>query len=850
MPDETMFVAPASPMRDADAAPSAADAAADRALAPGERLMRLWRAASVWSKAACAGFLVAAAALALYAAAGFVSAPAPACAASCALLLFLGALCLMRDARGEASLKRWSRSRPLAAIAAVPIGFYLMERPCNETFPSMEIQGVLISLGVLALAFAIVFVLLQRSRASIALFLGACLLAGVANHFVTLFKGQPILPSDVMALSTALEVSGGYSYALDWPLLESICAFAACCAALAYVPKVKASFGGALASVLVAAAVAGGAYTAFEHVDFEEDLGVKIDVWSAKGAYDSKGAAACFVKGMQDLVPKAPDGYSAPNADALLAQHSAALPTAAAASEASAAAAPSLAHANQTAPAPNAGQAGQSAGVATESAPSVIESAPTVIAIMNESFSDMSSFPTLETSEARPELYYQLAQGAVESGCAYVSVRGGGTCNSEFEFLTCSSNGFLGGGAYPYVQCDLNGTESLVSYFSNLGYATHAIHPNEATNWRRDRIYQQLGFDDFASIEAFEGADTLRDMVTDKETYDAILEMLEADAGPQFIFDVTMQNHGGYKTGLDDDVSLTIDTPAGKTAPELSEYASVIKQSEFDLLDFLEALETVERPIVLCFFGDHQPSFDEALWEETHNGEKIGDVDLETLQECWNTPYMIWVNASARSQLDAYAAPTDFAGLQSAYGRHAVRDEADASDGAADAADAASEGGEATSPENDGGETGSESDASGDGEGEGAHDDAESEGGKPASAEDAGSGNEPEGPTLPEGEAHTNAISLNYLGVRLLTVAGLPLTPYQSCLSEASQLVPAINLNGYLLADGTWHRFNEGGGDSELAAAAEEQLRNLRILQYDNLFNKGLIKSDRWYALR
>ncbi|WP_165249154.1 LTA synthase family protein [Adlercreutzia sp. ZJ141] len=825
MPDKTTLAETACPARTVDAASCDAaepGCATDSPIKPSQWFSHQWKKACTWSKAACAGFVAAAVILALAALAGFLNVPVPATLASCTLFGFLGVLCLTRDARSAAPLSRWKHFRPIAAVLAVPIGFYLIERPYNDRFPFMEAQGVLVSLAILAVAFTVLFVLLQRSRAAIALFLGSCLFIGIANYFVTLFKGQPILPSDVMAFSTALTVSSGYSYTLGWPLLESICVFAACLAALAYVPKVKASFGGALASVLVAASIVGGAYTAFEHLDFEEDFGVQIDVWNATDAYQSKGSAACFMKQMQDLVPKAPDGYSPPNADALLTQQSTALSIESAPDNT--ALAPALAYADQLEPDLAAKQA-MSPAVATDGAEVTGvagvagEGAPTVIAIMNESFSDLSSFPTLEASEAKPELYYQLAQGAIESGYTYVSAKGGGTCNSEFEFLTCSTNGFLGAGAYPYVQYNLEGTESLVSYFSNLGYATHAIHPNEATNWRRDRIYQQLGFDSFTSIESFEGAETLRDMVADKETYNVILEMLEANTQPQFIFDVTMQNHGGYEKGVPHDVSLNVDTPSGTTAPELSEYASVVRQSQLDLLDFLEALELTERPIVLCFFGDHQPGFTEALWEETHDGQRIGSADLETLQECWNTPYMIWANASARSKLDHQIEPTDFVELQRTLGRNAVQDNEEES-----SEEYAFEDSVDNNTEGEGDETSENT------------------------SEERS--DEPYEPTLPEGETHTNRISLNYLGVRLLGAAGLPLTPYQSCLAETSQLIPAINLNGYLLADGTWHRFNGEGSESEFAATAEERLQNLRILQYDNLFNRGLIRSNLWYTLQ
>ena len=44
-------------------------------------------------------------------------------------------------------------------------------------------------------------------------------------------------------------------------------------------------------------------------------------------------------------------------------------------------------------------------------------------------------------------------------------------------------------------------------------------------------------------------ADTLRGLTTDRATYDYVLDLLEADEGPQFVFDVTLQNHGGYDVG-------------------------------------------------------------------------------------------------------------------------------------------------------------------------------------------------------------------------------------------------------------------------------------------------------------
>lgn len=679
--------------------------------------MQLLKQATAWSQAAFGAFLLLAALLPLLFLCGFVNASPFAIGCASLVLCGLGLCCLLKNKQSDIQLQAWKNVRPYLVAASIPLGFYLMERPYSESFPFLDPLGTLCSLFVLAMVFSILFFTLQRSRAGIVLFLILCLVAGIANHFLIEFKGQPVLPSDALAFKTALEVSGGYTYNIDSRLLETLCVFACALVAISYIPKSRTSLDNALRDLTIAAIVGTAALMGFKYVDFEHHLHIQVDPWSAKEAYSSQGSAACFVKRMQDLTPNTPIDYSAEAADALLRNGLGIFPL--------------------------------GGGAYTQSSQ---EELPTVIAIMNESFSDLSAFPGMEDSEARPNLYYQLCNNAIESGTVYVSAKGGGTCNSEFEFLSGSSSGFLGGGVYPYMQYNLEGTETLATYFKSFGYTTCAIHPNEAENWRRDRVYPQMGFDKFLAIDSFKNPETLRDMVTDEETYNAILNELSEENGPQFIFDVTMQNHGGYDKGLPDDVFIEVDTPDSKNSAELSEYTSVIKQSELDLVAFLDALNALDRPVVLCFFGDHQPGFNESLWEET-NGRPIQDASLDEIQECWNTPYMIWANDTAKRTLGV----------------------------------------------------------------------------------------------TPHPDSHHVVTSLNYLGTRLVEKTGLPLTPYQQTLLEASATVPALNLNGYLTLDGSWNHYDV---DEAMCASTQQQaqktLHDLRILQFDNLFNTSTAKSDLW----
>ncbi len=532
--------------------------------------------------------------------------PAPAGVACALALLASGAVLWIRPLATPAAVRVTRWIRPFLVVAAGPVGFLLVELPCNQNLFAMEQAYAAVNVELFCVLFAIVFFAGQATRGAVAAFVSACLVAGIANGFVIEFKGQPVLPADLFALSTAAEVAGGYSYVLQPGMLGSLGLWTAYVAALSLMPSVRLSALRVAINSVLAIVLALGLAHWYDTTDIGEEYDVKVDVWSVRESYSRQGTALGFAKRTQDLTPDEPPGYSPERATEILAAY----------------------------PQDN----------ADASAPQ-----PAVIAVMNETFSDLSRYPGMEDSNARPDGFYQVADEAIEAGTALASAMGGGTCNSEFEFLTGSSMAHMGTGVYPYVLYDLEGADSLASYFKGLGYGTCAIHPNEASNWRRSLVYDQLGFDDFASIEDFEGADTLRGLVTDAATYDKVLDLLAQSDEPQFIFDVTMQNHGGYDKGTvppQDQVSVTL--PDGSTISGLDEFASCIKRSDEDLVAFVDKLDAMERPVVLCFFGDHQPGFSNELFEATHDGQSADDIGLEAVQERYVVPYLIWANKAAR----------------------------------------------------------------------------------------------------------------------------------------------------------------------------------------------------------
>ncbi|MCL1797908.1 MAG: sulfatase-like hydrolase/transferase [Eggerthellaceae bacterium] len=535
-----------------------------------------------------------------------------------AFLLMIGVCIFRRPLEGFVKnfIKRFQKPywviiyKVVVCLILVAFSFYLIERPFNEEMLRLSASFVTINLCILAVLFGIVYFVGQQTKGVVMGFLTLCFLIGLANYFVLMFKGQPILPADFFALKTAASVSGGYVYLINGRVVRAILAFAFSLLLASFLPRVPkarlklkpifANLGVALGLVL-----AFGLW--FANVDIEQTHQGGVNAWNPRVSYEKKGTILCFLKRTQDLFPHAPHGYSPEAAAALLAPYQES----------------------------NTGEA--------------VAEKPTIVVVMNESFVDYSRLSILSDNYEGPAYYQSLAANTL-SGTIFVSAYGGGTCNSEFEFLTGSSLGSIGRGVYPYAFYDLNGVDSLVSYFNALDYETIALHPAPAENWRRDVVYEQLGFDSFLDEEDFPDAEIFRDKPTDRETYSKLLQLLRKADGPQFIFNVTYQNHSGYDTGLVPDNALVSAPIKGSTDSafnaELEEFLSCIQQSDQDLRYLIRGLEDIDKDIILCFFGDHQPGLGSAL-ARLEFGKTAEDFELAEVQTYYSTPYMLWRNNGA-----------------------------------------------------------------------------------------------------------------------------------------------------------------------------------------------------------
>ena len=121
---------------------------------------------------------------------------------------------------------------------------------------------------------------------------------------------------------------------------------------------------------------------------------------------------------------------------------------------------------------------------------------PNIIVVMNESFSDLSVLGDFKTNEDYLPFLHSLQQGAENTvtGMLNVSVCGGNTADTEYEFLTGNTMAFLPQGSIPYQQYITKELPALPAYLASLGYETVATHPYYADAGTGIRYIHCLAF--------------------------------------------------------------------------------------------------------------------------------------------------------------------------------------------------------------------------------------------------------------------------------------------------------------------------------------------------------------------
>ncbi len=508
----------------------------------------------------------------------------------------------------------------LAIVVASILSVISLETACNSAhLDEIPYAFIFVAIVIVFIFMTLLYFLGQRFGAACCLVVITCCGLGIAEHFVIKFKGTALLPSDLLAIQTAAAVSDGYTFTFNSNIIQSLSWAMAAVSLLSLISPARPQHLRSLllnvgVNLLCALVVWTAGTSAFQNYKLEDELGFTYNRWWPISSYQSLGFIPTFTAFAQNFEIEQPDNYT--DEDALSIQE-------------------------QLAAQYDAGRgatAERQAAVAQYN-----ELKPTVITVMNETFTDLSFYEALLNAGYTGPAYYNSISDALIRGTLYVSITGGGTANSEFEYLTNDSLAFLGGDKCPYSLYNLTNVDSLAKQLAAQGYGTHAMHPNLPDNWNRRTSYKRLGFSEFLDIDDFEGAPTYHSGVTDAATYEKILEKLQDNPGSQFVLDVTMQNHGGYDAGSVPEEDLThyyVDGLSDDTNTQMNVYLTCINKADQDLSWFMEQLRQLDRPVVLVFYGDHQPTVSSAM-----NNELFTDEDSFThAARLYNSTYFVWAN--------------------------------------------------------------------------------------------------------------------------------------------------------------------------------------------------------------
>ena len=429
---------------------------------------------------------------------------------------------------------------------------------------------------------------------------------GMTNHYLISFRGRTLFPGDFLTLGTAVNVAGNYDYSLDRMQLISLLILVLALLALSLLPR-EERIPFTWRRFLPSAGIAGVVLAVFFGTGFVENQGIEPSMWTTRG----NGLALNFSVCLKYMRVEKPEGYAQESLEQLTAD--------------TASDGPSV----------------------TVTDPDGTTRPVNVIVIMNESFSDLSVLPRVETNQDAMPFLRSLTENTIK-GYAYSSVFGGTTANSEYEFLTGNTTAYLPAGTVPYQMYVSDGDPTLVSQMAALGYRTIAAHPYRSSGWNRPSVYQNFGFDevyfesDFQNREYMRG-DSRTGYVTDRCDYENLIRLYEEkeEGEPLFLFNVTMQNHSGYQMSWDNlprEVWLTGELEG--RFQTVNQYLSLIYQSDQAFEELIRYFSQVEEPTMILLFGDHQPQVATNFYTDV-----LGiDPPTELAQKKQMVPFFLWAN--------------------------------------------------------------------------------------------------------------------------------------------------------------------------------------------------------------
>ncbi len=497
--------------------------------------------------------------------------------------------------------------------------FYLMEAYEHNAFVEVRPLAQVYNIFLFELISWLLFFLVGSGTWAIRIMVVLTLVYGLVNHYVMAFRSTPFVPWDIFSVKTAASVAGNYDFT---PTTEVVFVTLSLVILFVLARFIHLQTSKKLLWRLIPAGCACFVLIGFVNLLQDKTFQTKSYLYPHlfTPAHMTKvnGMAVTFAMDLAFVYVEKPDGYSVEKAEEILAAYE---------TEEKIDSCINL-------------------GLLNDVQTLQTQDYPNIIVIMNEAFSDLSVLGDFTVNEDYMPFIHSLQNGAENTitGNLEVSVCGGNTANTEFEFLTGHTMDYFPVGSIPYQQYINDEIPSLASQLKELGYSTYGMHPYNASGWKRDEVYPLLGLDTNYFLGDFNDRLYLRSYVSDQTAYEKIMDTFEnkEEGKPVFIFEVTMQNHGGYTESYENFEADIFVEEFESTA--LNQYLSLLKVSDQEFEKLVNYFRNIDEKTIVLFFGDHQPSDSLANPILRMNGINTADLTVEQAKLRYQVPYVIWAN--------------------------------------------------------------------------------------------------------------------------------------------------------------------------------------------------------------
>lgn len=320
--------------------------------------------------------------------------------------------------------------RNLVPMILFPVAdFYLFEWYTNDPWETMKVPIQFLNIYFFELLMALFLFVFGRLKWSLRLQSILFMIIGLANYYVLSFRSAPIMPWDIYSIGTAMSVAGNFEYTIEKQTVFVLIGFILLILAESVVNlelkgtgRWRKRFWGIRIAGAAVFVVLICSFTHMLHLDSTiRRYGMYDKLFTPTVMSKRDGTAVAFLMELKYISVDKPSGYSAAAADELLAPFEAA-----------------------------------------DAPQEVSETLPNIIVIMNEAFSDPAVLGAFETNMDYMPYMHSILNGHINntiSGYLNVSVLGGNTANTEFEFLTGNTCRFSPGRC-PRPPADLPKTDS------------------------------------------------------------------------------------------------------------------------------------------------------------------------------------------------------------------------------------------------------------------------------------------------------------------------------------------------------------------------------------------------------